>query len=287
VVTNNPNLGLTLIATYTDSRLQIVTRYANDDSVPDSGTTSYYREWNPNDYPTLSQMTLTTNYSLYQRRNTTNDPIPAAPTNSELDNDSYLYYQSSDRSLRVASTVDIEDTIITNTLTEMKSGDEVGSFRVATTTPTVGSSSDWHDLGVIYKNTLYNNVINYRLYIRYRNSYLESQPQNVEIMRLYPDLDDSFENAYRIRGNTIDNFVQGILLNILERNYLTYNLRTSSLVSGDINRGLITDTSYSGSTYDIGTLIPGGTTGYYKRTDYPNVSSSVITRATYYFVITP
>jgi len=292
-LTGNPAFGFTLISNYVDTRLKVVTRYADDDSTPEDYSSQYnpqpyYKEWLPSDYPTLAQMTLTTTYSLYQRRDTVNDPAPNAPTGSVLDNDSYLYYDSTDNSLRVASTTDLEDTIINDALTEMKTGDEVGSYRISTSTPTVGNSSDWYDLGIIYRNTLMDDVINYRLYIRYKNTALESQTQNIEIMRLYPDLNNVVVNADRIRGNTISNFIDGIIINLLERNHITYELRTSSLNAGDINRGSISDTSYNGAiaSYEISDFIPGGVSGYYKRTDYPSLTSTIVLRNIYYLVIT-
>lgn len=78
--------------------------------------------------------------------------VPAAPTNAELDDDSYLSHNGG--IFRTTGTNGAGDfnELFTHCLGQMRTGDEVGTYRVGTAAPTNGT---WNDRGVWFNDTTF------------------------------------------------------------------------------------------------------------------------------------
>ena len=72
-----------------------------------------------------------------------------------------------------ATEAQIVSTVITQTITDMRTGDEVGTYRVATSNPGGGT---WSDKGTWFSDTTYNSTTTYKLWLKTDHS---SEPGSV------------------------------------------------------------------------------------------------------------
>lgn len=222
-------------------------------------------------YPGIGTETDTT-YAYRQDRTT-----PAAVSSSDFNTYGMLYYDSGNDHLEPFSTeAELAAVIIDQAITNMRTGDEVGSYRVSTSTPTNGGAGTWTDKGTWFSDSTYSaGTTTYKLWLK---TALTSVPGS----DVFPvGLED--DGGGTPTGHIINrDFSTGagtligeVLLPALTRKMssgLYYSVATS--VSG-INRGTFTDTRQTATS---NTRSFAG--GFYKSISTPTGAASTIT--TYY-----
>lgn len=197
---------------------------------------------------------------------------PAFPTNDQLNKDGYVFYDSGN--LSAASTsAHLFDEIVSQCIVDMRTGDEVGTYRVSTTAPTDGGAGTWTDKGVVYIDSTYSaGSTSYKLWLK---TALDTIPGT----DIYPiGLDSALDGNLMERQITANSrLINNVLLPELTRRMdesagLYYTV--SSTQTG-INRGAFTDTKQTTAT---NTQNFDGT--FYRTTSTP--SGSATTQTTYY-----
>ena len=182
-----------------------------------------------------------------------------------------LYW--SDPDLKIGPTVeaDLRDTLATHCLTQMASGDEVGSYRVATSDPGGGT---WSDKGTFFTDTIYadSGYGVYKLWLKTANTTEPSSPDNY--IRW-----DATNNEIQLESSTdasTNKLVNDAYLTIVYRRHLLYNV---SLTNSGTNKGTFYDKKYSATT----NALSGPSGGVYTRTYTPS-GSLTDSSGPYYFV---
>ena len=243
----------TIIGTASDtSRTQKVNTGTSRQSFPGTGTET------------------DTNYTYNQNRNT-----PSSPSDSTLDDQGFVIMDGN-KGLITADEAEIVNTVITQTIADIRTGDEVGSYRVATLNPGGGT---WTDKGTWFLDTTYNGQTRYKLWLKRSNT-------TVPGTYVYPVARDGNKGLKEVEIATSSNLVQNILLPILTRNMsndLHYQVSTTL---SSINRGTFNDTRLS-STSDTRTEPAAGTdpgpSDVYKAFSTPSGSSVV--HQPYYLIL--
>ena len=214
------------------------------------------------DYPTAPGTTETNSDTLYeyQQKRT----VPSFPSSSVLNSDGYVYYSSGE--IIVASTAaHLYDEIISQTITDMRTGDEVGTYRIDTATPTQGGNGTWTDKGEWFVDHVYgsgntvaqslsNQTVNatYKLYLR---TAMDTVP-GTDVFPIGLDTTDLKERGIL----NSENLIQNVLLPALTRRISDGDLQYSVVdtVTG-IDRGTFINTrkqgtpsvtkTFDGSTY--------------------------------------
>ena len=214
------------------------------------------------DYPNPPGIDETNSDTLYeyQQKRT----VPSFPSSSVLNSDGYVYYSSGE--IIVANTAaHLYDEIISQTITDMRTGDEVGTYRIDTGTPTDGGAGTWTDKGEWFIDHIYgsgnteaqslsNQVVNttYKLY-------LKTAMDTVPGTNVYPIGLDTTDLKERGILNS-ENLIQNILLPALTRRISDGDLQYSVVdtVTGR-DRGTFVNTrkqgtpsvtrTFDGSTY--------------------------------------
>lgn len=217
-------------------------------------------------YPGLGTETDNT-YNFRQDRTE-----PSAPTTDQLNKDGYLFYDSGN--LTAASTnAHFYDELISQCITDMRTGDEVGTYRISTTTPTDGGAGTWTNKGNVFTDTTFSaGTVNYNLYLKLS---LNTVP-GTDVFPVGLDSDLSGNLMEREIG-TNSRLINNVLLPILTRNMdaspgLYYTVSTTQT---GVNRGSFTDTKQttaSNTQYFDGT--------FYTSTSTPTAGATVQT--TYY-----
>jgi hypothetical protein len=197
---------------------------------------------------------------------------PSAPTTDQLNKDGYLFYDSGN--LTAASTnAHFYDELISQCITDMRTGDEVGTYRISSTTPTNGGAGTWTDKGTVFVDSTYSaGSTTYKLWLK---TALDTVPGS----DVFPvGLDSDLSGNIRERIITDNSrLIRNVLLPTLTRNMdanpgLYYTV--SSTQTGE-NRGAFTDTKQTASTTSDNF---DGT--FYTRTSTP--SGAAVTQTTYY-----
>jgi len=198
----------------------------------------------PGSYPPLFHNT--SHGSFNYRQNTS---VPSFPSNSTLDLYGYVYYSSN--VIRTANTSShLYDEILSQTITDMRTGDEVGTYRVQTGSPGSGwteKDSAWfidHNYSSGYRqagNVNSHEETRYRLYLRTSATASGSVINPLGL------------NSNNLKERSIgssDNLISSVLLPALTRRLSNGDLRytVSSSNSGGINRGSFNDTRITAST---------------------------------------
>ena len=218
-------------------------------------------------YPGTGTSTVAT-YNYYQDRG-----VPAAPSDATFNSSGYVYTDGSNN-LQVENTdAGIYAEILAQTIADIQSGHEVGSYRVATTTPTSGGAGTWVSKGTFFSDTTYSaGTTTY-------NYYLKTGLTTVPGSNVYPvGLDTSDNNLKQRPIGNADALVANVLLPMLTRRMSSGLYYTVSTTSAGTNKGSFTDTWQTGVT---NTQSFDGT--YYRSTSTP--SGAAVVRATYYFYI--
>jgi len=192
------------------------------------------------------------------------------PSDANLRDYGWLYWQGSTTSfnMRVISTeTDFVDTILTDTIAEAVTGDEVGTYRIATSTPGTG----WVDKGAVYTNHIYSNSaqVVYNLWLKTSASAPGSSTNPV-----------GYNSGFKSRSVAQDgSLVQTLLLPMLHRRVTTNGALNYNINGSGTARGSMIDTRYSSDTTSESFVDP-----LYKRWRTP--SGGVATNATYVLNVT-
>jgi len=224
---------ITAISTASQAR----TNNSGDDVDPDGAGPTEAGDW-PS-APSLTENTNTTTYFQDQLAG----GIPTYPANSVLDDDSFLLY--SGNALRVAGATEAQlyDDIVSQCIADMKTGDEVGTYRVSTSTPTDGGAGTWIDKGTWFSDTTYDQgTTTYKYWLKTR---LTTRPSySIEPLRW------TGSQVREMDSDQLDNLCTNVLLPVLRRRLddgdLNYTVGTS--IGADINRGSFVDKKQTGST---------------------------------------
>ena len=209
-------------------------------------------------------------FTYKQNRN-----IPSSPSSTTLNNDGFVIIDGTSGVIS-ATESQIVSTIITQTITDMRTGDEVGTYRISTSNPGNGT---WVNKGTWFTDTTYSGSTTYYLWLKTLNS---TSPGT----DIYPLGIDGTLGLKELFISVSSNLVQNILLPILTRNMandLYYQVSTSS---SSINRGAFLDTRLS-STSNSQSNPPAGTnpgsSDVYRSFSTP--SGSAATFQNYYLIL--
>ena len=175
---------------------------------------------------TSDQTSVAQETVLYYQNQT---PYPAitVPTEATINNTGLLYWSSPDLAIGPISETDLQDTLADHCLTQMISGDEVGSYRVATSDPGGGT---WSDKGQFMDDTTYltygseTTVGDYTLWLKTANTTEPSSPDN------YIRWDDT-NNEIQLESSTdysaTAKLINDVYLNIIEMRHPLYTVSTT------------------------------------------------------------
>ena len=212
-----------------------------------------------------------TSYSYQQDQNT-----PSAVSSANFNLRGMLFYDSGNDELEPFSTESqLADVITDQAITNMRTGDEVGTYRVATSEPSSGGAGTYVDKGTLFADTTFSaGTTTYKLWLK---TALDSVPGS-DVFPVGLDSDGSGTVTGNIHQRLIVNtgsLIQSVLLPALTRKMssgLRYTVATS--ISG-INRGALTDTKQTGTTNSQ--TLAGGC---YKSISTPSGTASTVN--TYY-----
>lgn len=194
------------------------------------------------DWPAAPSLTENTNTTTYFQDQLAGG-IPTYPSNATLDADSFLLYSSN--ALRVAGNTEaqIYDDIISQCITDMKTGDEVGTYRVSTSTPSGGGAGTWVDKGTWFSDTTYDQgTTTYKYWLKTR---LSTRPTySIKPLRW------TGSQVREMDSDQVDSLCENVLLPVLRRRLddgdLNYTVATS--IGGSINRGSFVDKKQTGGS---------------------------------------
>lgn len=237
---------------------------ASDDVDPDgAGPTA------PGDWPaapgTFENISSTTNYYQDQRQ-------PSYPSTATLDADSYLYWTGS--ALRVAGATEsqIYSEVIAQTIADMKTGNEVGTYRVSTSSPNSGGAGTWTDKGTFFTDTTHDQgTTTYKLWLKRSLTSVPGTDYDPVKWNTSSSAIQEITNAKT--GNLIQNILLPVLQRRIDDNDLVYSV---SQTLTHANRGTFTNTAQTGSTTSYVFSDPT----YFTNS---SVSGAASTRQTHYF----
>jgi len=269
--------GYTLIGTGANTiATQVTNTKARTNSAGDDITPTYDGTTAPSagDWPSQASIgtnTVTT-YNYYQDRR-----VPSYPSNSTLNSDAYFYWNTTDGKLQIVGSdeADIYDEIIAQCITDMKTGDEVGTYRVSTSTPTDGGAGTWVDKGTFFQDTTYSaGTTTYKLWLKTALTTIPGTEVN-------PVGWNSTDQTIKEKSIAVgDNLINNVLLPVLRRRLDDGNLNyTVSTTQTGENRGSFIDKRQSGQSSSFSFSDPT-----YSTTATPNGAAGDIN--TYYLNLT-
>jgi hypothetical protein len=185
-----------------------------------------------------------TTYLYYQRRN----HATAVPDATTINTMGILYWTTPDLKIGPISETDLRDTLADHCLTQMLSGDEVGTYRVSSAMPNTASgiTGGWVDQGSFYHDQIYDATINdggtnvdYRLWLKTANTTEPTSPDN------YIRWDDS-NSEIQLENSTISSSLSKIFHdvygNIILRRHLLYDV---SATNSGTHRGTFSNKVWS------------------------------------------
>jgi hypothetical protein len=159
-----------------------------------------------------------------------------------------LYWTTPDLKIGPISETDLRDTLADHCLTQMLSGDEVGTYRVSSAMPNTASgiTGGWVDQGSFYHDQIYDATINdggtnvdYRLWLKTANTTEPTSPDN------YIRWDDS-NSEIQLENSTISSSLSKIFHdvygNIIFRRHLLYDV---SATNSGTHRGTFSNKVWS------------------------------------------
>lgn len=173
------------------------------------------------------------------------------PTNATINDNSYLYYTDNAYDFRYVSLeADFVSTIISDTISEMRTGHGVGTYYVSTVEPFFLGGGSWTDKGTVFTDTSYDaGSTNYKLWLK--RSLTDSSGYTGSSLPMYRWKTGTAQQGFNeINVGTSGGLIQNILLPILKRNItgsgkLHYSVSTTS--SG-LPRGTMLDKRQEGFT---------------------------------------
>lgn len=257
-----------LIGTAADRYRNIATQTRPNDSLPAPGTDS-----NPNTIGALDLNLSVTTYYFFQH-----NVIPTYPSTSLLNSNSYITFDTTTNNLKIAGGTenDIASTVIEDVKNQIKSGDELGSYRISLSAPTNGT---WNNITTAFIDTRYlENDVTFYLYLKVSNETSEIPAESTNYPLRYDDSITFGKRLKQMEMSPTSNLVQNVFLPILKRNYPVYALTSTPPTGTQVSKGTIIDKYYSDTT----TTVTGSTT--YTRIDTPNVAGTVATN-NFYLII--
>ena len=226
-------------------------------------------------YPGVGSETDTT-YNYQQDRT-----VPSAVSSGTFNRYGMLYYDSANDHLEPFSTeAELAAVIIDQAITNMRTGNEVGSYRVSTSTPTNGGTGTWTDKGTFFTDTTYDGTVStFKLWVKTAQGTVPGE-------NLYPiGLED--DGGGTPTGNIINRdfgtgagtLINEVLLPALTRKMSSGLYYTVSTTQTGENRGAFTDTKLTGTT-NTQLLQQEGANYFYRAISTPSGSSTTV--ATYY-----
>ena len=205
-----------------------------------------------------------TTYLYYQRR----DHATAVPDATTINNMGILHWTTPDLKIGPITETDLRDTLADHCLTQMLSGDEVGTYRVSSAMPNTASgiTGGWVDKGSFFHDQIYdaNTNVDHRLWLKTANTTEPTTPDN------WIRWDDS-NSEIQLESSTISSSLSKIFHdvygNIILRRHLLYDVSTTN--SGT-HRG-----TFSNKVYDSQSDVlsgPSGSPSVYTRTYSPEGS---------------
>ena len=163
------------------------------------------------------------------------------PSNANLRDYGWLYWEGSTTAFNmrvISAEQDFVDTILSDTISEAVSGDEVGTYRVSTGSPGGG----WTDKGAVFTNTIYSNnsQTTWRLYLR--TSASDPGGQNPVGWK---SGGAPFMARDRSSGASL---IQTLLLPMLHRRVANNGALNYSINGSGSGRGTMSDTRYNSSS---------------------------------------
>lgn len=200
------------------------------------------------DYPGYPSTTVSTISSSRWQQNLDSVGMPSATT---ITDHSFLYYKGSGYQFQyINAEIDFLDTIVYDAISIMRTGHEVGTYRVATGTPSNGGSGTWTDKGVVFTDTTYNaGSTTYRLYLKRNLSdpspYAPSSPTSHRWT-----VGGTSQGFHPQDISTGSSLIQNVLLPILKRHVsgggrLEYRMGGTN---NGTNRGSMSDRRQEGSS---------------------------------------
>jgi len=172
---------------------------------------------------------------------------PSSPSDNTLNTEGFQIIDGTSGTI-AATEAQIAATVISQTIQDMRVGDEVGTYRVSTSNPGGGT---WVDMGTWFIDTTYTSTTTYKLWLKTAHTSIPGS-------NIYPLVIDGVAGLKEVDIITSSDLVQNVLLPILQRDVLTNNglsFQDNSLrynqqvtqVSG-VARGTISDTRLSGTS---------------------------------------
>ena len=245
-----------------------------DSSSPDEGSSGAGppTSHDTGDYPPVPS-TGTTNVTTYTYRQNQNEPD--AVTNTVYDADSYLVHATGGDIAIESTEANILDTILTGCISAMKSGDQVGTYKVSTTDP--DEDDIWDDMGAFFVDTTYSGTVStYKLWLKRDRE--DGNPYTaVEVAGWHSAHGDVINRSAAEGSNLINN----VLLPCLQRRIadsLKYEVSDTQSSTVAFRRGYFIDTRLADETTSYSPAPPFGTTGpsdTYQTFSTPSGSGSV------------
>ena len=263
-----PGTGATAIGSHQDT-LSASNTPSEQAAPPGDGTQSYPAS------PGLTSVNGI-NYEYQQDRT-----FPSFPNTATLNTDSYLCLDGSNDIKVAKDEADIINGVINAALTQLKSGNEVGSYRVATSTPTDGGAGTWEDKGTWFIDKYYDDTgnVTYKLYLKRS---LTTVPGS-DIIPLKLSSNDL--KVHSSITNTSD-LVQNVLLPTMTRRLSTGTSLCYEVVdvapTGAQLRGTITNKRFTVEGTPTNTPVGTGVDEVYTTTAVPDLTSTPTTVSTKY-----
>ena len=248
--------GYVHIGDATDKDRTLYSLTEPDDNVPNSGAepdTTFGSDLTGTE-------TVTTSYYMQ------ND-APSLISSTNINSHGVLFWNSDHLKIGPTSETDLLDSIVTDAISNMRTGDEVGTYRVSSGAPNTysGTTGGWVNKGVFFTDTIYPNTTNatYNLWLKTANS---SEPTSANDYARW----DSSNNEIQLEN--VDDFsnylIDSIFVNVLKRNCPMYKILATAVDPPHANnRGGFLDQKYASTT---NTLNLSG--GVYTRTFTPSGS---------------
>lgn len=264
-----PSADYNIIGTAIDRIRTVATSTRNNDNSPPPG----YDSTPTVIYPTIKYAWANVSYTTYQHQT-----AASWPTLSVLNSNSYIIFDSAASNLKIAGETesDIINNVINDVRYQIKSGDELGSYRIAQTPPVTGT---WANNGIAFTDSLYSSINGiYYLYFKTENAAGEIPASTGTYPLRYENHATHGKIFKEMEMGPTSNLIQNIFLPILKKYFVSYILTLTPYWSNPtwISKGTILDTYYSDTT----TTVTGSSV--YTRIDTPTTTGSVTT-TNYYF----
>lgn len=205
--------------------------------------------------------------------------VPSFPSNTVLDEKGFVKLDGSSILEVSNDETEIYNAVISQTVTAIKTGNEVGSYRVSSSTPNSGGAGTWTDKGTFFHDDRYDNVgeTTFKLWLKTDLT----TPPGTEIKPIGITSSSDGNLIERDINAITDIIIADVLLPILTRRISSGDLQYTVSGTNTNSRGSFTDTRFSSSINTQFTTGSGASEVYYSRST-PNTSGSTTTVNTYY-----